>query len=96
MFKKKFQFQEDNKKSEKDNDSTTKNNLKKELNNQQNKKDLIDNASKIGEEIINPIRGRQPNNNIFTINKSLINKNVCSPRNYERQKRDDNKSINLL
>lgn len=90
MFKKKLQFKEDNKTNEKDNNIRSM--IKARINNHFDKNDSLDNSQN-EEEIINPLRGRQPNNNIFTINKNIINQNNTSTINSDHKKREDVKSI---
>lgn len=89
MFKKKLQFKEDSKTAEKDN--TIRTIIKTQINNNFDKNDSFTNSQN-EEEIINPLRGRQPNNNIFTINKNIINKNNNSAINSDYKKREDVKS----
>ena len=93
MLKKKLQFKEDNKTIEKDN--TIRNIIKARINNNFDNNDSLDNSQN-EEEIINPSRGRQPNNNIFNINKNIINQNNPSAINSEYKKREDVKSILLF
>jgi len=91
MHKKKLKFKEDNKTIEKDNE--TKNTIKTRITNHNDKNDSPDN-SQFEEEIINPIRGRQPNNNIFTMNKNIINQINPSTMNSDCKRLEDvNKSI---
>ena len=89
MFKKKLQFKEDNKTIEKDNN--IRNLITSRINNHFEKHDSLDNSQN-EDEIINPLRGRQPNNNIFTLNKN-INQNNPSTTNSDYKKREDVKSI---
>jgi len=73
MFKNKSQFKEDTKSNENENSIQI---FKSRKNNHYDKNDSLENFSQDDEEIINPFRGRQlNNNNIYTIKKKFCNQN---------------------
>lgn len=94
MFKKKIQYQEDNKIGEKDENFKMRN--KRKMKYSLDKNDPVTNKIQTEDKMLYPIRGRQPNNDNFSNYNNIKEQNNSLAINCDCKRKKDNKSINVI